>query len=82
MAVQLKPIDRPYGHTTHIPEPGPNAGLYLSLTFMAALAVMVGATAIVAVADTWWVLVVAFCVDLAVTAVVLAAIMWIMSDGG
>lgn len=82
MALQLKSIDQPHGHTAHIPDPGPNAGLFLLLTFMAALTVMVGAIAILALANTWWVLVVAFGVDLVVTAIVLASIMWIMSDGG
>ena len=42
---------------------------------------MVGAIAVLAVVDAWWVLVAAFCLDLAATMVVLASTLWITGDG-
>lgn len=71
----------PRAHKIHVPEPGLNAGLWLFLVFVAALTVMVVAVAVLAVVDASWILVPVFCLDLAVTAIVLASIMWIMRDG-
>lgn len=76
-----RPASIPRDHRLHVPEPGPNAGLCLLLIFLAAIAVMVGAIAVLALVDAWWVLVAAFCLDLVMTMVVLASILWITGDG-
>lgn len=67
-------------HKVRVPEPGPDAGSWLFFIFMAALVVMVGAIALLAAVDAWWILVAVVGLDLILTFIVLATIVWVLGD--